>query len=409
MVCCRRLALPTVLAWPVAHAYVQLGWHAVARPDVLTTSRVKPQQRQSMSMSQGESCSNRRVGGRSRAPVGASSTSREQFLGGLLASSAALLACTAAANAAAEQKAEVSNAPAVAGQSEYQQPPPTAVVTESESAASSAISGLVAGAAVSTSKQLLLYPVDTVKTRLQLPRDGSPPELFRGLYDGVLPPLLAGLPSGALFFSAKDAFSTAINNISGGQYAELTTIAAVGLAQFPYWGIRTPAELLKIRSQAGLSSGSGAGFEGAKSILADEGLRGLYTGYSSNIAYAFPADAIKFLVYGVLKRSAKKAKGGAKLSTIEAAVLGSGASLAAQAVTTPLDVVRTRVMTASSDDEGYEGGVLGALGTISREESFSALWAGINPRMARSVLSGAIQFGSYEFVKGLFGVEPRKL
>lgn len=61
-------------------------------------------------------------------------------------------------------------------------------------------------------------------------------------------------------------------------------------------------------------------------------------------------------MYGALKRSAKKAKGGAKLGTIEAAMLGSGASLAAQAVTTPLDVVRTRVMTASPDDEGYEGG-----------------------------------------------------
>lgn len=50
------------------------------------------------------------------------------------------------------------------------------------------------------------------------------------------------------------------------------------------------------RSQAGQSSSSGAGLQGAKSILADEGVRGLYTGYSSNIAYAFPADAIKFLV-----------------------------------------------------------------------------------------------------------------
>lgn len=54
-------------------------------------------------------------------------------------------------------------------------------------------------------------------------------------------------PPGALFFSAKDAFSTAISNASGGQYADLVTVAAVGLAQFPYWGIRTPAELLKIR------------------------------------------------------------------------------------------------------------------------------------------------------------------
>lgn len=56
-----------------------------------------------------------------------------------------------------------------------------------------------------------------------------------------------GVPPGALFFAAKDAFSTAISNASGGQFADLTTVAAVGLAQFPYWGIRTPAELLKIR------------------------------------------------------------------------------------------------------------------------------------------------------------------
>lgn len=75
--------------------------------------------------------------------------------------------------------------------------------------------------------------------------------------------------------------------------------------------------------------------------------------YSSNICYASGMRVSQ--VYGALKRSAKKAKGGAKLSTIEAAVLGSGASLAAQAVTTPLDVVRTRVMTASPSDEEYEG------------------------------------------------------
>lgn len=60
-------------------------------------------------------------------------------------------------------------------------------------------------------------------------------------------------------------------------------------------------------------------------------------------------------IYGALKRNAKKAKGGAKLGTIEAAVLGSGASMVAQAVTTPLDVVRTRVMVASGDDRRYEG------------------------------------------------------
>ncbi len=72
-----------------------------------------------------------------------------------------------------------------------------------------------------------------------------------------------------------------------------------------------------------------------------------------NVDTATTPPCIK--IYGALKRSAKKAKGGAKLGTIEAAVLGSGASVAAQAVTTPLDVVRTRVMTASADTEDSEG------------------------------------------------------
>jgi hypothetical protein len=31
-------------------------------------------------------------------------------------------------------------------------------------------------------------------------------------------------------------------------------------------------------------------------VVKEEGVGGLYTGFSSNVAYAFPADAIKFLV-----------------------------------------------------------------------------------------------------------------
>lgn len=54
-------------------------------------------------------------------------------------------------------------------------------------------------------------------------------------------------------------------------------------------------------------------------------------------------------------------------------------------------------------------GITNTAQSITRDEGFATLWAGTTARVARSVLSGAIQFGSYEFVKGLFGVEPRKL
>lgn len=49
-----------------------------------------------------------------------------------------------------------------------------AVEDAAESTATSAVSGLVAGAAVSTSKQLLLYPVDTVKVGWAVCRSACP-------------------------------------------------------------------------------------------------------------------------------------------------------------------------------------------------------------------------------------------
>lgn len=50
------------------------------------------------------------------------------------------------------------------------------------------------------------------------------------------------------------------------------------------------------RSQAGVSQRPGGGIAAAKEIVSEEGVQGLYTGYASNVAYAFPADAVKFLV-----------------------------------------------------------------------------------------------------------------
>lgn len=72
------------------------------------------------------------------------------------------------------------------------------------------------------------------------------------------------------------------------------------IAKTPRSCCPTPPCLARLRicgrSQAGVSSTGEGGLAAAKAIVADEGVGGLYTGYTSNIAYAFPADAIKFLV-----------------------------------------------------------------------------------------------------------------
>ena len=67
-----------------------------------------------------------------------------------------------------------------------------------------ALSGLVSGAVVSSTKLLALHPLDTIKIRLQH-KEFQRDQLFGNLFDGVVPPLLISAPSGALFFSCKDS------------------------------------------------------------------------------------------------------------------------------------------------------------------------------------------------------------
>lgn len=286
--------------------------------------------------------------------------------------------------------------------------PPTSSPTTPSTTASflnDLLSGLAGGAASRASKELLLHPLDTIKARLQYAKGDIPPtELFKDLYDGVWPALLVGTPAGAAFFATKDVLKGLAKSTFGSEYRELTTIAAVFVANFPYWAIRNPAEVIKTQQQTGLVNGTLAGVTTA---IKEEGITGLYRGFGSNVAYAFPTDAIKFVVYEALQKSFAR-----KLNPLESSLCGSAASSVAQLLSTPLDVVRTRIMTETEEERVGRGGGGGGANSsgsvvetakiIIQEEGVGKLFSGLTPRLTRAVLSGAIQFGSYELTKGAF-------
>jgi hypothetical protein len=112
-------------------------------------------------------------------------------------------------------------------------------------------SGLISGAATRIAKELFLHPLDTIRARQQTNPliNSSLNENILSiwsvpvsrLYDGILPALLSGVPSGAIFFAVKDSTSSVLRAFGISGYS--STIVAVLAANIPYWLIRAPAEV----------------------------------------------------------------------------------------------------------------------------------------------------------------------
>jgi hypothetical protein len=264
---------------------------------------------------------------------------------------------------------------------------------------------------VSTTKTLVKYPLDTATVRLQMPNTQytiqNLQKLFSGSFDGITAPLVSNIPAGAVFFAVKDATKSLLKDSGLNLPKWAITTLAVGAAQPLYWLLRNPSEVIKTRLQVGaegyyegmstfdafqlaLSNG------GTNSTMMD-GMRELYQGYAENILYAFPADIIKFVVYDSLTGG----KGKQNVPPADGAVYGAISTAISQLATTPLDVLRNRIMAEVSDDTNSNDSLsyFGKLTKIAKEEGVGVLFAGSLPKVAKAMLSGAIQFATYEETK----------
>ena len=73
----------------------------------------------------------------------------------------------------------------------------------------------------------------------------------------------------------------------------------------------------------------------------------------------------------------------------------------AAALTTPLDVAKTRIMLAKAGSEEARAGILGIWRTVAQEYGVRGLFAGVTPRVTWISIGGAVFFGVYEKSKSL--------
>lgn len=190
------------------------------------------------------------------------------------------------------------------------------------------------------------------------------------------------------------------------QYRAFSHAVSAVVAEIAVGAVRTPFEVIKSQMQAGIHS---KGYQAIQTILQKEGYRGLYTGYGSTFLRDIPFDIIQFTLYEELKKRLQDYKK-EDLVVYENAILGSISGGLSAAVTTPLDVIKTRLQTqagsSSSSSTTTTGtsnhhhqrykGVLDAFIRIRREEGWKTLFAGIRPRVAWISIGGAIFIGSFE-------------
>ncbi|EEF38093.1 S-adenosylmethionine carrier 1, chloroplastic/mitochondrial isoform X2 [Ricinus communis] len=254
------------------------------------------------------------------------------------------------------------------------------------------VEGLIAGGIAGVVADAALYPLDTIKTRLQAAHGGGK-IMLKGLYSGLGGNLAGSLPASALFVGVYEPVKQKLlkslpENLSS--FAQLTA-GAVGGAISSL--VRVPTEVVKQRMQTGqFTSATNV----VRVIVAKEGFKGLYVGYGSFLLRDLPFDAVQFCIYEQLLTRYKLAAQ-RDLKDPEIAVIGAFAGAITGALTTPLDVIKTRLMVQGSGNQ-YKG-IFDCARTISREEGVHALLKGIGPRVLWIGIGGSIFFGVLEKTK----------
>uniref|UniRef100_A0A7S4DM02 Mitochondrial carrier protein n=1 Tax=Lotharella globosa TaxID=91324 RepID=A0A7S4DM02_9EUKA len=155
-----------------------------------------------------------------------------------------------------------------------------------------------------------------------------------------------------------------------------------------------PTENVKQKVQAGLHPNA---WTSLKSIITHDGPMGLYRGYLTTVMREVPFSVIQYPIWEALKHQLTLQREGCPPASWESGACGAVAGAVAATLTTPLDVVKTRLMLKSRDRNGspYKG-TFSTMATIIRQDGALALFSGLAPRVQFNVLGGLVFFSAYE-------------
>ncbi|ODV93769.1 hypothetical protein PACTADRAFT_71693 [Pachysolen tannophilus NRRL Y-2460] len=270
----------------------------------------------------------------------------------------------------------------------------------------------------------VMHSLDTVKTRQQ----GSPNTLkyknmipafgtilkeegfARGLYGGYGACMLGSFPSAATFFITYEYTKRKLIN-SYNVPDTITHLVSGFLGDFASSIFYVPSEVLKTRLQLQgrynnpyFKSGYNykSTFNAISTIIRDEGPKTLFFGYKATLFRDLPFSALQFAFYEKFRDYAFEFsmanRQQEELSIPYELITGAAAGGLAGIITTPLDVIKTRVQTqnpsASLSSKAIT--IFKGLLVVYRSEGFVGLFSGVGPRFIWTSIQSSIMLFLYQ-------------
>ncbi|XP_024878883.1 peroxisomal membrane protein PMP34 isoform X1 [Temnothorax curvispinosus] len=271
----------------------------------------------------------------------------------------------------------------------------------------------ISGAAGSVVAMAAFYPLDTVRSRLQLEegrqakntlaiiRELIAKEGSYTLYRGIVPVLQSLCASNFIYFytfhGLKELRSKR-NQTAGGDLL-IASIAGVinVLTTTPLWVVNTR---LKMRG-IGLPSERNNNeyttlYDGLLHIWKYEGLRQLWAGTMPSLMLV-ANPAIQFMTYESIKRRIIASLGGAQPPAWMFFVIGAAAKTVATWMTYPLQLVQTKLRHGDRyPNLPPDAGTLQILFYILKKQGISGLYKGMEAKLLQTTLTAALMFLAYE-------------
>lgn len=288
---------------------------------------------------------------------------------------------------------------------------------EELSPSSSFVANMLAGALAGITEHTVTYPLDSIKTRLQI----NNPSSLRGalktikdikgysqLYRGIGSVIAGAGPSHAVYFGVYEECKNIL--LKGDEKASdnpiyISLAGALATASSDF--LMTPFDVIKQRMQIQKFPSKTlfkSVYECANRIFVREGWKAFYVSYPTTLMLNVPFHGIQFPIYEQIRsyfHDNDSNNDYSKTYVPWGHLIGGGiAGGMAAMITTPIDVIKTTLQTRNI----YETKITGfcsATNYVWRSHGFTGFWRGVIPRTLSHMPASALCWLVYEHIKWL--------